>query len=142
MSFAVPAGPRARPSTVSLASTLLFVAAGIEVISVVLALLYAGKIADATKQVYEDAGVPVSSTAGLGLGSTIAVVFGFIIIVIVVLLGYFVSRGSQVGRILTWVFGGIALCCSVLAVGSTLFAHTFWDQARKTNTQLPDWDRY
>ncbi|WP_433611881.1 hypothetical protein ACQP2P_45600 [Dactylosporangium sp. CA-139114] len=142
MSFAVPAGPRARPSTVSLASTLLFAAAGLEVIQVVLSLLYAGKIAEGTKKVYEDAGLNTSATTTTGIGSSIGVIFGFIIIVILVLLGYYVSRGNQVARVLTWVVGGIALCCGVLNVGSVLLAKTFWDAARKNSPELPTWDRY
>jgi hypothetical protein len=143
MSFAVPApAPRARPSTVSLAAILLFVAAGIEVISVILSLLYAQKIADATKRIYDQAGMASGSNAGLAIGSTIGVVIGFIIIVIVVVLGYLVSRGNQVGRVLTWVFGGIALCCSVIGLGTTLAASAFWDQARKQNPELPTWDEY
>ncbi|MEU7865724.1 hypothetical protein [Dactylosporangium sp. NPDC049140] len=142
MSFAVPNAPRARPSTVSLASTLLFAAAGLEVINVVLSLLYAGKIAEGTKKVYEDAGLTAGSTATTSIGSTVGVILGFIIIVILVLLGYFVSRGNQVARVLTWVVGGIALCCSALGLGATLFAQTFWDQARKTSPELPSWDRY
>ncbi|GAA3449314.1 hypothetical protein [Dactylosporangium matsuzakiense] len=140
MSFAVPAGPRARPSTVSLASTLLFVAAGLEVISVVLSLLYAGKIAENTKKIYEDAGVQANANASTSIGSTVGVVFGFLIVVILVLLGYFVSRGNQVARILTWVVGGIALCCSVIGLGASLLTQTFWDAGRRTYGELPTWD--
>ncbi|MGI5246246.1 hypothetical protein [Dactylosporangium sp. CA-139066] len=143
MSFSVPApAPRARPSTVSLAATLLFVAAGIEVISVIFSLLYAQKIADGTKRVYDQAGMANGGNAGLAVGSTVGVVIGFIIIVILVVLGYLVSRGNQVGRVLTWVFGGIALCCSVIGLSTTLAASAIWDQARKTNPQLPSWDEY
>lgn len=142
MSFAVPASaPRVRPSTVSLAVIGLFTAAAIEVISVILSLLYAQKIADGTKKVYDQAGV-TSSNAGLTIGSTIAVIFGFVIIVILVVLGYLVSRGNQVGRVLTWVFGGIALCCSIFAFGSTLFASSLYETARKNSPSLPTWDQY
>ncbi|WP_433212289.1 hypothetical protein ACQP00_52220 [Dactylosporangium sp. CS-047395] len=142
MSFATPPAARARPSTVSLASTLLFVAAGLEVISVVLQLLYANKIAEGTKRVYEEAGVQMSSTTGVGIGSTITVIFGFIIIVVLVLLGYLVGRGNQVARVLTWVVGGLALCCGVFALGAALFQSALWEAARDTNSSLPTWDRY
>ncbi|HTJ39151.1 MAG TPA: hypothetical protein VL738_38490 [Dactylosporangium sp.] len=143
MSFAVPApAPRARPSTVSLAATLLFVAAGVEVISVILSLLYAQKIADGTKRVYDQAGVTNGSNAGLAIGSTVEVIVGFVIIVILVVLGYLVSRGNQVGRVLTWVFGGIAFCCSLAGLGSALFASALWDQARKQTPELPTWSEY
>ncbi|MER7002964.1 hypothetical protein ABT297_07940 [Dactylosporangium sp. NPDC000555] len=142
MSFAVPASaPRARPSTVSLAAMLLFAAAAIEVINVVLSLLYAQKIAEATKRVYEQAGAPTNST-GAAIGATVNVVFGFVIVVILVLLGYFISRGSQVARILTWVLGGIAFCCNLFGLGSLLFAQPLWDQARKATPKLPTWDEY
>lgn len=139
MSYTVPSpAPRARPSTVRLAVTLLYAAAVLEVINVILTLLYASKIADATKRVYEQAGVK----AGASLGPIVDVIVGFVIVVILVLLGYFVGRGNQVARILTWVVGGIAFCCSILALGSALFQESLWDQARKTNPQLPTWDEY
>ncbi|WP_432833392.1 hypothetical protein [Dactylosporangium sp. CA-092794] len=142
MSFAVPGqAPRARPTTVSLAVGLLFAAAALEVIQVVLTLVYAGKISEGTKKALE--GTSTSSTnAGTAVGSTVAVIFGFVIIAILLLLGYLVSRGNQVGRILTWVFGGIALCCSAVGLGSTLFASAVWDSARKNDPSLPTWDRY
>ncbi|WP_432982430.1 hypothetical protein [Dactylosporangium sp. CA-233914] len=143
MSFAAPApAPRARPTTVTLAAFALFGAAAIEVISVVIALLYAGKIAENTKRLYEEAGLSTSSNAGLGIGSSVGALFGFIFIVILVVLGYLVSRGNQVGRVLTWVLGGLLLCCSVVGLGGTLFAKTFWEAGRKSNSRLPDWDRY
>jgi len=121
---------------------LLFAAAGLEVINVVLSLLYAGKIASATQKIYDDAGVQSSANATTGIGSTIGVVFGFVIIVILVLLGYFVSRGSQVARVLTWVVGGIALCCGIFTIGATLFTKSIWESARSANPQLPDYDTY
>jgi hypothetical protein len=142
VSYAAPApAPRARPTTVHLAMILLFVAAGLEVINVVISLLYAQKIADGTQKVYDQAGVSASN-AGMTIGSSIAVVVGFVIVVVLVLLGYFIGRGNQVARILTWVVGGIAFCCSIVGLGSTLFAQTFWDQARKASPELPTWDEY
>ena len=144
MSFAVPAQPaRTRPAIVSAAAFSLFALAAFEVITVVLALLYAGKIEEGTKKALENTGQGSAGTSpGVAAGSTVAVIFGFIIIVIAVVLGYLVSRGNQVGRVLTWVLGGIVLCCSVVGVGFTLAASTFWQAARDQDPTLPTWDQY
>jgi len=143
MSFAVPASPaRTRPAVVSAAVFSLFAVAALEVVSVVLALLYAGKIAEGTKKALAGSGQSSSNNPGLAVGSSAAVIFGFIIIVIVVVLGYLVARGNQVGRILTWVLGGLVLCCSVFGLGATLFASAFWDAARQQDKTLPTWDAY
>jgi len=142
MSFAVPApAQRARPSTVSLAVTLFYVAAGLEMLYLVINLIYAGKIEEGTKNALKgtsmENGNPLAGATG-----ALSVVFGLLIIVLLVLLAIFVGRGKQVARILAWVLGGIALCCSLAIGGFSIFGATFWEQSRKTDPSLPSWDRY
>jgi len=142
MAFADPAsGPRARPSTVNLAVYLLYAAAGLELINIILSLAYAGALADGAKKAV--AGTSQES-AGMGQGATgtITVVIGVIIIVLLSLLAVYVSKGKQVARILTWVFGGLAACCTLGAFGFTFSGESLWEQARKDDPALPTWDRY
>jgi hypothetical protein len=142
MSFAVPEpAQRARPSTVSLAVNLLYAAAAIELINVIISLAYAGKIADGAKKALVGTSQANSNPGGI-LGSAVGAVIGVLIIIILVLLAVFVGRGKQVARILTWVVGGIALCCTAVAFGSTLLGSTLWDAARKNDDTLPTWDVY
>ncbi|MDG6101324.1 hypothetical protein Daura_51085 [Dactylosporangium aurantiacum] len=142
MAFADPAsGPRARPSTVNLAVYLLYAAAGIELINIILSLAYAGALADGAKKAV--AGTS-QENAGLGQGATgtITVVIGVLIIVLLGLLAVYVGKGKQVARILTWVLGGIAACCTLGAFGFSLAGESLWEQARKDDPALPTWDRY
>lgn len=142
MSTAVPASaPRARPSTVTIAVALLLGAAAIELISSILSIAYAGKIADGAKKALGNSS-QAGAAPGLAIGSSIGAIVGFLIIVGLVLLAYFVSRGAQVARILTWVLGGIALCCTVVGFGTTLAGSALWDQSRKQDPTLPTWDEY
>jgi hypothetical protein len=143
MAFAVPAsGPRARPSTVNLAVYLLYAAAGIELINIILSLAYAGALADGQKKA-----VAGTSQENAGLSSavtgTITVVIGVIIIVLLSLLAVYVGKGKQIARILTWVLGGIAACCTIGAFGfAAIGGEAAWTEARKTDPDLPTWDRY
>ncbi|MEV4507866.1 hypothetical protein AB0K00_02760 [Dactylosporangium sp. NPDC049525] len=142
MAYADPAsGPRARPSTVNLAVYLLYAAAGLELINIILSLAYSGALTDGAKKAV--AGTSQEG-AGLGQGATgaITVVVGVLIIVLLSLLAVFVGKGKQVARILTWVLGGIAVCCTIGAFGSTILLKSSWEQLRKDDQSLPTWDRY
>jgi hypothetical protein len=142
MAFADPApAPRARPSTVNLAVNLLYAAAGLEVINIIVGLLYAGKIADNAKNAVkgtsqENAGLSAAATG------TISLVVGVLIVVLLVLLALYVGKGKQVARILTWVLGGLAVCCLGSAFALTPLSSAGWDAARKNDPDLPTWDRY
>lgn len=142
MAFADPAsGPRARPSTVNLAVYLLYAAAALELINVIIGVAYAGALADGAKKAV--AGTSLESSGNTqGLTGTITLIFGVLIIVVLVLLAVFVGKGKQVARILTWVFGGLATCCTLGGLVFTLFAETFWEQQRKQNPDLPTWKVY
>jgi hypothetical protein len=141
MSFAVPApAPRARPSTVSLAVNLFYVAAGIELLNVILGLAYAGALEKGAKKAVEGTAQAGNPTGGVS--GAITIVIGLLIVVLLVLLAIFVGRGKQVARVLAWVLGGIALCCTIAVGGLSLAGETFWNQARNNDPSLPTWDRY
>ncbi|GAA0724681.1 hypothetical protein Drose_38000 [Dactylosporangium roseum] len=140
MTSAVPASaPRVRPSTVSLAVNLLYAAAALELIYVILGAVYAGKLAEGAKRAVEGTS---QANAGQGVSSVVSIVVGLVIAVLLGLLAFFVGQGKQVARILTWVVGGLALCCTIGAFGFAMLGSTFWEQARKNDPSLPTWERY
>ena len=142
MAFADPAsGPRARPSTVNLAVYLLYAAAGLELINIIISLVYSSALVEGAKKAV--AGTSQEG-AGFGQGATgiITVVIGALIIVLLVLLAVYVGKGKQVARILTWVLGGIAACCTLAAFASSVLVKSSWEQLRKDEPTLPTWDRY
>jgi len=76
MSFAVPEpARRAQPSTVSLAVKLLYAAAAIELLNVIISLAYAGKIADGAKKALEGTSQANSNPGGV-VGSAVGAVIG------------------------------------------------------------------
>ncbi|WP_238009197.1 hypothetical protein KZZ52_59760 [Dactylosporangium sp. AC04546] len=140
MSFDAPSpAPRVRPSTVSLAVNLMFAAAALELINIILTALYAGKIAEASKKALEG-----TSQAGTNpnVSTLIGIVVGVIILALLVVLAIFVGKGVQIARILTWVLGGLALCCTLSTFGLSALGEAGWNEARKTDPDLPTWQEY
>jgi hypothetical protein len=120
MSYPVaPADSTPRPPVVSAASALLFVLAGLEVISVVLSITTLGP----TRRVYEDlfADVPNSdTTVTFGTISVyVAIVFALLLAAAYLVLGIFTGRGKNPARIVTWVIGGIVVLCTGCGLAAT-----------------------
>src|SRR5204863_2936642 len=61
---------------------------------------------------------------------------------IFVVLAVLNSKGNRIGRILTWIFGGLALCClgSSFALGA--LGKSAYDASRKNNPDLPSYDQF
>jgi hypothetical protein len=141
MAFTAPTpAPRVRPGTVTVAVILLYVAAVLEVVNVIIAIATYGDFKDAYAKAY--AGTSLEGQAGSATITVIAsVVIGLILAVIFVVLAILDGRGNRVGRLLTWIFGGIALCClgSSFALGA--FGKSAYDNSRKTNPDLPSYDQ-
>lgn len=120
MAFTVPpAVPRNRPTVVTIASGLLgFVAFG-ELLQAVLILLVMGDTRDAYQKAYEgyeNANVATTlATAGTAMGVGLAVIIGIGVGVLAAL----DAAGKNPARIVTWVFGGISLCCLTLSLATT-----------------------
>src|SRR4051794_5041832 len=111
MASEAPPAPPARPGTVNLAVILLYVAAALEVVVAILTFSTAGDIKSAYEKAY--AGTSVADQAGAATYGVIGgAVVALVVAVLFVVLGFLDGRGSRVGRILTWVFGGLALCCT------------------------------
>lgn len=143
---------KARPSSVTISSYLLFLVAAIQVIGFIVALSVLGTI----RTVYEEAfaGTNMAGSAGtVGTVSIIgAAVVGLLIAVGLVVLGTLNNRGKNASRIVTWVLGGLFLCCSgaglaISGAGSTMNMGSTGganvpDQAaiqRMLEARLPGW---
>jgi hypothetical protein len=141
MAFADPAsGPRARPSTVNLAVYLLYAAAGIELINVVIGLAYAGAIADGTKKANE--ANKVADTGFGAVGGAASLVIGVVITAVLVLLAIYVGKGKQIARIFAWIVGGLAACCGFALFGLTLGAKSLYEAGRDQNPDMIPYDQY
>jgi hypothetical protein len=115
MSYAAPgqpAEPKTRPATVTAATWLLLGVAAVFLLTAVLAIGFAGTFGDIYEEAYagtdlEDIGRALGIGATVG-GAVVNLLFaaGFVVLA---LLDY---RGKNPARIVTWVVGGLALCCT------------------------------
>jgi hypothetical protein len=141
MAFTAPTpAPRARPGTVTVAVIRLYVAALLEVVNAVISIATYGDFEDAYAKAY--AGTSLAGQAGSATVTVIAsVVIALLLAVIFLVLAILDGRGNRVGRLLTWIFGGLALCClgSSFALGA--FGKSAYESSRKTNPDLPSYDK-
>jgi hypothetical protein len=109
--FEVPRPPgRVRPATVTAATWLLLLVVVLYVVSAVLAFTSVGTITDVYQQAYE--GTELEGSEGFAGGSIIAVgVLNLLYAAGLAVLAAFDYQGRNAARIVTWVLGGLALCC-------------------------------
>ncbi|MBM2616764.1 hypothetical protein JIG36_14470 [Actinoplanes sp. LDG1-06] len=101
-----------------MAAYLLYGVAAIQVINAILTLSISSSLTDAVRDAYAgteaegaEAFVSVAFIGGAVINLLLGVGFA--------VLGYFDSRGRNASRIVTWVIGGISLCCLGASLGST-----------------------
>ncbi|MEV1288372.1 hypothetical protein [Micromonospora sp. NPDC049679] len=102
---------RARPSSVTVSSYLLYLVAALQVIGVAVALSVLGTF----QKVYKEAFAGTDMAGGEGFATATIVgtaVFGLIVAIALVVLAIFNNRGKNASRIATWVVGGLFVCCS------------------------------
>jgi hypothetical protein len=144
-----PAAP-ARPGTVTISSYLLYLYAALGVIGVILGLSVIGKTADVYREAYR--GTSAEGTEGFVTATSIIVaVIGLLFAIAFVILAIFNNRGKNPSRIVTWVLGGISLCCSGISLaGSALSGSMNFDSGqndvpdaaeiqRRLEDALPSW---
>lgn len=118
--FPAPAA-RPRPTVVTVAVYLLFVVAAIQLINALTTFSIAGQLTDAIRDVY-------AGTEAEGAESFVSVIFiGGAVVNLLIGVGFavlalFDGRGKNPARIVTWVIGGISLCCFGASLGSTALA--------------------
>src|SRR5881396_913913 len=102
-SAAQPAGARVRPTTVTVATYLLYAMAAIELIAVILGFAMLPTL----RRAYQEAlaNVEGGSTAAtiVTIFGVVVGVFGLLFAVAFAILGYFDSRGRNGARVTTWV---------------------------------------
>ncbi|WP_117212397.1 hypothetical protein [Allorhizocola rhizosphaerae] len=111
--------PAARPGTVSLATTLLYLLTVLSLISIALSV-YTATFYDRAKveQIYRDAGadraIAESQATGLVVGSYLGAGLGLLLVAGYLVCAIFVGRGKQWARILAWVWAGLfGICCGI-----------------------------
>jgi hypothetical protein len=104
-------GPRPRPGTVTVASYLLYLVAGLEVIRAIVALATFGATSKALTEVYAGTAMADSAKTISLVGSIGAAVLGLLLGAGLVVLGLLNGKGKNASRIITWVLGGLSLCC-------------------------------
>jgi hypothetical protein len=117
VAYPYPPAPaeRARPTSVTVSSYLLFVVAAIQLISAIVGLSQVGTTARVLKDAYAGtAAAGAESVAGaVGVASA---VFAILFAAGLSILAIFNNRGRQGSRVTTWVIGGLALCCNGFSV--------------------------
>jgi hypothetical protein len=116
---ATPAAPKTRPSTVSIAVWLLYLYAALQVVGVIVAVATLGRMQEAFKLAFKE--TPNADQAGT-IGAVIAVfyaIFGILFAAGFVVLAILDGKGKNPARIITWVLGGIAVCCGGYGLIST-----------------------
>jgi hypothetical protein len=126
MTYTAPLPPPAakqRPTTVTVATYLLFATAGMQVVSAIVSFATLSSFRDAWAKALE--GVDGAEEAASLMSTTTTAaqvgtgVIAALIAVAYVLLGVFVGRGSNVARIITWVLAGLTACCNGFGVAGS-----------------------
>ncbi|MFY1635231.1 hypothetical protein ACN27F_18470 [Solwaraspora sp. WMMB335] len=133
---AVP-GAKERPSTVTISSYLLYAVAAIQVISSVAGL----SVLTVFDEVYTDAygGTEYEAVATFTTITLVATaVLGLLVAAGLVILALLNNRGKNPARIVTWVLGGIFLCCSGIGLIGGLAGNAMTGGASSTDPDLPD----
>ncbi|WP_203825367.1 hypothetical protein [Actinoplanes palleronii] len=107
------APPPHRPITVTIASVLLFVVAAVQVVFAMIAFSTFDKAAPIYDDAYAGTDFESFGSALATLSVVMIILYG-IIAVGMVILGVFNLRGKQPARVITWIFSGVLMCCSVV----------------------------
>jgi hypothetical protein len=144
---------RPRPTTVTVSSYLLMVAAAVSLLNAVLSLSTIGTVSRVAHGIFDDSGttdgdvIATVSVAGVAVGATINIIFAGALLVLALIN----NRGRNASRITTWVLGGISLCCTGAGLAGTAASSSFGTSAggesaaqsaeleRQLEESLPSW---
>ncbi|GIF24814.1 hypothetical protein BJ973_007075 [Actinoplanes tereljensis] len=122
----------------SAAAYLLYLVAVLEVINAILTFATLGAVTDAISDVYANTTLSDNAdtiiTAFYAGGAIVNLLLGALFAV----LGAFDSRGKNWARIVTWVFGGIALCCVGAGLGSSSISGSLETSGDTAGGPTPD----
>jgi MFS family permease len=121
MGYEVPATRPVRPPVVTAAVACLFILAGVQIISAIVALVTYGDIIDAVRRYADTVDSGDAVVLSTQFGQIVGIAFAALFAVGFAVLGLFVGRGKNPARITAWVVLGISLCCNAFGViGSAL----------------------
>jgi hypothetical protein len=113
----------ARPGTVTISSYLLYLYAALGVIGVIIGLSVIGTTSDVYREAYEGTSAE-GAEAFVTVTSVVVAVVGLLFAIAFVVLAIFNNRGKNASRIVTWVLGGISLCCSGVSLAGSAFSNS------------------
>lgn len=117
-----PAAP-ARPGSVTISSYLLYLYAALGLIGVIVGLSVIGTTSDVYREAYEGTSAE-GAEAFVTVTSVVVAVIGLLFAIAFVVLAIFNNRGKNASRIVTWVLGGISLCCSGVSLAGSAFSNS------------------
>lgn len=107
-----PANGAARPTTVTVSSYLLMLVAALSVIGAIITLTSIGTLSQAWREVYQGnpelAQASSFAVGAVGVGAAVSLLWAAVLVILAILN----NRGRNASRIVTWVLGGLSLCCS------------------------------
>jgi hypothetical protein len=116
-----PEAPRRRPGVVTAAVALLVVVALLSMMSQVLQLTTISDVEDVLRDYYADEPNGDTLVLSTTVGSYAGAGFSLVASVALMVLAWLDARGNQPARIMTWVLGGIFMCCSTCGIAGTAF---------------------
>ncbi|AVT40116.1 hypothetical protein [Plantactinospora sp. BB1] len=141
---------RPRPSTVTNASYLLYLAAALIAVSTAVSLATLGTVSTIFREEY--AGTSVEGAEGFAVGITVfSAVLQLLIAIGLVVLALLNNQGRNGARIATWVVAGIGVCCTGFGAagqalsgvgtggGSTADGPDNAEIQRRLEAELPSW---
>ena len=110
-----PANGAARPTTVTVSSYLLMLVAALSAVGAIISLTSIGTVSQAWRDVYRGDQLAEASgfaVALVGVGAALLLLWAAVLVILAILN----NRGRNASRIVTWVLGGLSLCCSGLSL--------------------------
>lgn len=146
-----PAAPttKARPSSVTISSYLLFAVAALQLINVIIALSFIGKTRNVYKELYAGTSAAGAESA-VTIFAVVAAAIALLLAIGLVVLGLLNNRGKNASRIVTWVIGGLGICCTGFNLAGSAFTNSMGGSGtgdvpsasevqRRLNEVLPSW---
>jgi hypothetical protein len=133
---ATPTAPRSRPGTVNTAVMLLYAYGALTLVGAVLWLANLGAFKDAYTTAYKNSDVAdqagTIATVTVAIGAAIPLLFGIAIVIFAIP----TSKGRNWARIVTWVLGGIGICCGGSSLISSAVGASF-NMGGSSGTNMP-----
>jgi uncharacterized membrane protein len=143
--------PRTRPTVVTVAVWLLFLAAALQFIALVVEVSQVGTIADTYEAAYRGTGDEDAMRTGAIAGSIGGAAVGALFGIAYLVLAIFNGRGKNPARITTWVLAGLGVCCGTIGLIGSAASSSFnfgsgdgngpdpADVRRQLDEALPSW---